>query len=218
LRKEQQNDIISELVKNRTFWEGEANWNKASYTEIEQREFLKKVSDISADAIGMRRVRLTLYEDPMKKTTNGRYYWQFNRVEINKTGLEYKYFYPIISTVIHETAGHSYQDYVMETKEEFLKDYPYLKNQVEIFKYSFDGKMWPSENINYNNIYGNNNNNIEYIIYRNDPKEIDAFNMGDIVEEGVKSKKEEFEKFMKSYFIQTRNAVERIKEYESQNK
>ena len=104
----------------------------------------------------------------------------------------------------------------METKEKFLTDYPDLANQIKIFKYSIDDKMVPGKGISYDKLY--KIEGIDYLIYRKDPAEIDAFNMGDTVEEGIKDIKEESKKLMNAYIIQTRQAIERLKQYEAQNK
>ena len=84
-----------------------------------------------------------------------------------------------MDTIVHEGAGHGYQDYVLENKDAVLKHKPALKDQIDMFDLSYKKGSAPRDGISYEAT-------LNRFLYRySDPAERDAWALADRVSGGL---------------------------------
>jgi hypothetical protein len=180
MRDKHIDSIVDKSASSLSFWIAEGDWGDMS--DIQRENFLQKTSDRNNQAIGNpKKMEVDLYSNPNPKN-NGAYNNKTDKISINKNSEEFNSFYSNINTITHEGAGHGYQDYVIEDKSVYLKNKPEMKDQVKKFELSYDDQTWPNKEDQYLSE--------TKTIYLADPSEVDAFYVGDSVQNKMPGKKQ----------------------------
>ncbi|NQY73254.1 MAG: hypothetical protein HRT90_00665, partial [Candidatus Margulisbacteria bacterium] len=171
-RDNQIDKIVGRSVRDVNFWLAEGDWEDMS--RAQQRQFIQKYSDQNSESIGNTNEIPVVFINHPRQSLYGIY--EFERanggdLSVNTNSDEFTNFYNVIETTVHEGAGHGYQDFILENKENYTRQNPEFKDQVDKFELSYDQKTWPTSGSYYTEL-------LDHYIYLQDASEKDAFYLG----------------------------------------